>query len=132
VAPFHVGGLSFRRNVRSWEDSDIPDSTWTGEDPIQRIDQALAEGNIVVAQVDTKPNNGLYDSNMEQHWVVIVKRTPGGDDYLILDPIIRADAVQTQPLSLMTKYGNRVPSETHEVNLRNAIKSTLVYHKPGG
>lgn len=85
-----------------------------------------------MAQVDTKPNNGLYDSNMEQHWVVIVKRTPGGDDYLILDPIIRADAVQSQPLSLMTKYGNRIPSETHEVNLRNAIKSTLVYHKLSG
>ncbi|MCA9931426.1 MAG: hypothetical protein KC419_23230, partial [Anaerolineales bacterium] len=107
-------------------------SIWTGADPIQRIDNALASGQIVLAQVDTKPNNGFYNSNNEQHWVGLVKRTPEEDDYLILDPIIRPQQMNTQPRSLMAKYGNVVPSRSHEENLRNAIKSTLVYYKPGG
>ncbi|MCA9923131.1 MAG: C39 family peptidase, partial [Anaerolineales bacterium] len=132
VAPTLVGGLQSKGNLRSWSSSDVQASIWTGADPIQRIDDALAAGQIVLAQVDTKPNNGFYNSNNEQHWVVLVKRTPEEDDYLILDPIIRPQQMNTQPRSLMAKYGNVVPSRSHEENLRNAIKSTLVYYKPGG
>ena len=43
------------------------------EDPIGRIDRTLAAGQIVLAQVDTKPNDGLFNSNIEQHWVIIVQ-----------------------------------------------------------
>lgn len=132
VAPFLLGGLRFNKNVKSWPNSDIPWAVWTGEDPIARIDNALAAGKIVIAQVDTKPNNGFYNNNNEQHWVVIVKRTPDGRDYLMLDPITPPEQVQTQPRSLMAKYGNPIPSRSNEENLRNAIKSTLVYHKSGG
>jgi hypothetical protein len=122
-------GLRQGRNLRSFEDDDIPFSVWTGEDPIQRIDHALAAGFIVLAQVDTTPNNGLFDSNVEQHWVILVHRTPNGDDYLILDPIVPAEQVHDQPRSLMLKYGNRIASKPHEENLRWAIKSTIVYSK---
>lgn len=131
-APFYIGSLGFRKNVRSWPKDDVQASTWTGEDPIQRIDNALSAGEIVVAQVDTKPNNGFYNSNNEQHWVVIVKRTPDGSDYLMIDPLTSPDQVLNQPRSLMAKYGNSVPSRSNEENLRNAIKSTLVYYKAGG
>lgn len=121
-------GLRQGRNLRSFEDSAIPFSEWTGEDPILRIDNALAAGYIVLAQVDTVPNNGLFNSNVEQHWVILLQRTFTGDDYLILDPIVPADQVFDQPRSLMLKYGNRLPNKTNEENLRGAIKSTLVYY----
>ena len=118
------------RNVRSF---DQPALDWTdppgAEDPIARIDRNLAAGYIVLAQVDTKPNDGLYNSNIEQHWVIIVKRTPGGDDYLILDPVVPPDQVADQPRSLMLKYGNRQPGRSHEENLRHAIKSALIYYR---
>jgi hypothetical protein len=130
IAPAIVlPGLRQGANLKSFEDSDIPFAKWTGEDPIGRIDTALAKGQIVLAQVDTKPNDGLFNSNIEQHWVILVKRTPAGDDYLILDPVVPADQVRDQPRSLMVKYGNRVAGQTNEINLRRAIKSTLVYHK---
>lgn len=132
VAPWYIGSLRFNKNVKSWPDSDIPWADWTGEDPIQRIDNALAEGKIVIAQVDTRPNNGFYNNNNEQHWVVLVKRTPDGSDYLMIDPLTPQQQVLSQPRSLMAKYGSPVPSQSHNVNLRNAIKSTLVYHKSGG
>jgi hypothetical protein len=129
IAPTMVlAGLKQGKNLRSFEDSEIPFSVWTGENPIARIDTALAAGQIVLAQVDTKPNDGLFDSNIEQHWVILVQRTPAGDDYLILDPVIPADQVRDQPRSLMVKYGNRIAGRSNEQNLRNAIKSTLVYH----
>ncbi len=128
IAPTKVlTGLNQGVNLRSFEDSNIPDTQWTGENPIARIDNALAAGYIVLAQVDVKPNNGLFDSNIEQHWVIIVQRTPLGDDYLILDPVVPADQVRDQPRSLMLKYGNRIAGQTNEENLRQAIKSTLVY-----
>ena len=128
IAPTKVlTGLNQGVNLRSFEDSNIPDTQWTGENPIARIDNALAAGFIVLAQVDVKPNNGLFDSNIEQHWVIIVQRTPLGDDYLILDPVVAADQVRDQPRSLMLKYGNRIAGQTNEENLRQAIKSTLVY-----
>lgn len=131
-APAAIGGLRYKGNVRSWPDREVLHAPWTGEDPIERIDKALAAGNIVVAQVDTKPNNGFFNSNNEQHWVVIVKRTPDGSDYLIIDPLTPPENNSIQPRSLMSKYGNAVASATNETNLRNAIISTLVYHKPGG
>jgi hypothetical protein len=115
------------RNLRSVEGSDVPFTDWTGEDNIARIDRSLAAGYIVLGQVDTKPNNGLYDSNIEQHWVIIVKRTPSGDDYLILDPVIPAEQVREQPRSLMVKYGSRAAGLSNEDNLRNAIKSAIIY-----
>lgn len=129
IAPAVVlPGLRQGRNLRSFEDSTIAFSEWTGEDPIQRIDNALSAGYLVLAQVDTVPNNGLFDSNVEQHWVILLQRTPAGDDYLILDPIVHAEQVRGQPRSLMLKYGDRLPNRTNEENLRRAIKSTLVYY----
>ena len=130
VAPTVVlPGLKQGKNLRSFEDSGVPFTEWTGEDPLGRINNALALGQIVLAQVDTKPNNGLFDSNIEQHWVLIVQRTPNDDDYLILDPIVPAGQVHDQPRSLMVKYGNRVAGQTNAINLRNAIQSTIVYHR---
>jgi hypothetical protein len=130
IAPaMALPGLRQGRNLCSFEDDDIPFSVWTGEDPMERIDNALAAGFIVLAQVDTTPNNGLFDSNVEQHWIILVHRTPNGDDYLILDPIVPVEQVHDQPRSLMLKYGNRVASKPHEENLRRAIKSTIVYSK---
>jgi hypothetical protein len=73
--------------------------------------------------VDTNPNT----SNHVEHWVVLVKRTPDGSDYLMIDPLTPANQTHTQPRSMMAKYGRPVPSLSHEENLRNAIKSTLVY-----
>ena len=131
-APASIGNLKYKMNVASWDDGKVAHAIWTGEDPIQRIDNALADGHIVIAQVDTKPNNGFYNSDNEQHWVVIVKRTPDGSDYLMIDPLTLPKHVNTQPRSLMSKYGSPAPSAAHETNLRNTIKSTLVYHKPGG
>jgi hypothetical protein len=131
-APGSVGNLKYKKNVASWPNSGVQHAVWTGEDPIQRIDNALAEGHIVIAQVDTKPNNGFFNANNEQHWVVIVKRTPDGKDYLMIDPLTLPQHINTQPRSLMSKYGSPAPSATNETNLRNAVKSTLVYHKPGG
>jgi hypothetical protein len=116
------------RNLRSFEEPVIPFTDWTGEDNIARIDRALAAGFVVLAQVDMKPNNSLYDSNIEQHWVILVKRTPAGDDYLILDPVVPAEQVLDQPRSLMVKYGNRQGGLSNEENLRRAIKSALIYH----
>jgi hypothetical protein len=129
IAPtFLLTGLRQGRNLRSFEDSDVPFTQWTGEDPLARIDKSLASGYMVLAQVDTKPNDGLFNSNIEQHWVILVKRTPTGDDYLILDPVIPADQVGDQPRSLMVKYGNRIAGRTNDENLRHAIKSALVYY----
>ena len=130
--PWDIGRLKYKGNVASWPNSNVPHAVWTGEDPIQRINSALAAGNIVITQVDTKPNNGLFDSNVEQHWVIIIKRAADGNDYLIIDPLTPPQHSQSQPISLMGKYGNAIPSKSGNENLRNAIKSTLVYHKPGG
>ena len=128
VAPTHVlPGLTQGKNVRSWPDADIPWTQWTGENPIVRIDQALAAGHVVMAQVDRAPNNAYYHSNTEQHWVILVSRTPDGSDYLILDPMTPAGQLHNQPISLMRKYGNAAPSRPHEENLRHAIKSALIY-----
>jgi hypothetical protein len=123
AAPEQIAGLRHKGNLRSWENSPIPHSIWTGRNPIERIDTELAAGNIVLAQVDTNPNT----SNHVEHWVVLVKRTPDGSDYLMIDPLTPANQTHTQPRSMMAKYGRPLPSRSHEENLRNAIKSTLVY-----
>jgi hypothetical protein len=125
IAPTAVlPGLRQGRNLRSWAQPEVPVTVWQdGADPIQRIDLALAAGQAVIAQVDFQP----IDSNIDQHWVIIVQRTPGGDDYLIVDPIVPADQVSDQPRSLMRKYGRADASQSNEVNLRNAIKSALIY-----
>lgn len=122
-------GLRQGENVQTFERSPVSAAVWTGEDQIKRIDRNLAAGAIVLAQVDTQPNNGQYDSNIEQHWVILVQRTPGGDDYLMLDPVVPAGKAGEQPKSLMLKYGSRQPGRSHEDNLREAIKSTLVYYR---
>ena len=132
IGPSYIGQLSYKGNVASWPELADDNAIWTGEHPIERIDNALAEGHIVLAQVDSTPNNGLFDSNIDQHWVIIVKRTPELDDYLIIDPLTPQHQIHEQPFSLIEKYGITVPSQSNEVNLRNSIRSTLVYHKPGG
>ena len=126
--PQNVGGPRFGGNAPSWEKDSNSNQPWTGENPIQRIDNALAQGNIVVAQVDTNPNNTVVD----QHWVILLKRTQDGADYQMLDPLTPQQHLGRQPKSLMDKYGERVPSQSNETNLRNAIKSSIIYHKPGG
>lgn len=129
VAPTVVlPALKQGRNLRSFAEPALDVTEWTGEDPIERIDRNLALGNIVLAQVDTRPNDGLYNSNIEQHWVILVKRTPGGDDYLMLDPVVSPEQVRDQPRSLMLKYGDRRPNRTNDENLRQAIKSALIYY----
>ncbi|MFW5941955.1 MAG: NBR1-Ig-like domain-containing protein [Chloroflexota bacterium] len=125
-------GVEKMRHLRSWPTPELPFTEWTGEDPIARIDGALADGYVMLAQVDREPNNAFYHSNTEQHWVILLARTPAGDDYLILDPIIPADQIHTQPTSLMRKYGSAAPSRPHKENLRNAIKSALAYRFVGG
>lgn len=122
-----LGGLALGRNLRSWPSPEVPWAEWTGEDPIARIDKAIADGYTVLAQVDRAPNDAFYHSSTEQHWVILVTRTPDGSDYLMLDPITPAGQLQNQPLSLMRKYGNPAPNRSHEENLRHAIKSALIY-----
>ena len=131
AGPSVIGQLRYQ-NVASWPETADDNAVWTGENPIERINNALAAGKMVLAQVDSKPNNGLFDSNIDQHWVIIVKGTPEGNDYLIIDPLTPPHQVDQQPFSLMAKYGISVPSQTNEVNLRNSIRSALIYHKPGG
>ncbi|MFN2140702.1 MAG: NBR1-Ig-like domain-containing protein [Candidatus Promineifilaceae bacterium] len=120
-------GIRRLSNMRSL---DVPEIPWTepprGIDPLKRIDDALAVGDVVLAQVDHDRNNAVID----QHWVILLQRTPAGDDYDILDPFVAHDRVASQPLSLMTLYGNAHPSRTAEENLLQAIKSALVYQMP--
>ena len=129
IGPTYVlSGLRQGNNKRTYENPVLDATTWDSEDQLSRIDRNLAAGAIVLAQVDTRPNDGLYNSNIEQHWVIIVKRTPDGGDYLIIDPVVPADQVRDQPRSLMLKYGDRRANRSNDENLRQAIKSTLVYY----
>ena len=129
IGPTYVlSGLRQGNNKRTYENPVLDATTWDSEDQLARIDRNLAAGAIVLAQVDTRPNDGLYNSNIEQHWVIIVKRTPDGGDYLIIDPVVPADQVRNQPRSLMLKYGDRKANRSNDENLRQAIKSTLVYY----
>ncbi|MCO5194851.1 MAG: hypothetical protein M9930_16440 [Anaerolineae bacterium] len=50
----------------------------------------------------------------------------------MIDPLTPPESVHNQPSSLMAKYGNRVASESNDTNLRNAIKSALIYRYEGG
>ncbi|MDX1665426.1 MAG: NBR1-Ig-like domain-containing protein, partial [Candidatus Promineifilaceae bacterium] len=125
--PRLVPQLKLGRNMRSWRTPELPWTVWTGEDPIQRIDTSLAKGYTVLAQVDMGPNDA-YNATNEQHWVILVSRTPAGDDYLMLDPMTPPEQLHQQPLSLMRKYGNPHPNRTPQENLRHAIKSALIYY----
>lgn len=130
AAPYTIGGLYNRGNYASLQQyADGQNAVWKPNvNPITRIDNALASGEMVIAQVDYLPTNGTYD----QHWVVIVKRTPDGSDYLMIDPYTLVQHRDSQPASLMAKYGRKDPSQTNEQNLRRAIRSVIIYHKPGG
>jgi hypothetical protein len=123
-------GLTMLGNFRSKPSANIPFSSWTGEDPIARIDNAIANGQTVIAQVDRDPLDD-YLPNSESHWVVLVARTADGSDYLILDPMTPTNNLNNQPKSLMTKYGNRIPSRPNDENLRTAIQSVLIYRFNG-
>ena len=125
AVPAFLGGLNNNRNVKSWPNKQVDWAEWTGENPISRIDRALAQGHIVVAQVDTQLNTAVVD----QHWVVIVKRS--GDDYQIIDPLTPPSA-GNRITSLKARYMRYVPSDSAETNLRNAIISTMVYTKGSG
>jgi hypothetical protein len=132
VAPtLLLPGLTRAGNLRSQAAPALPFTDWTGEDPIARIDAALATGHTVIAQVDRDPNDAFYHADTEQHWVVLVARTADGSDYLMLDPMTPPGQVGEQPRSLMLKYGRRIPSRSNEDNLRRAIKSALVYRYRG-
>jgi hypothetical protein len=124
-------GLTRHGNLRSNRSPVLDWTEWTGEDPIARIDSAIAAGHTVIAQVDRAPNDGHYHADTESHWVILVSRTADGSDYLMLDPMTPANQVTDQPRSLMAKYGRRVPSRSNEENLRNAIQSALVYRYNG-
>ncbi len=126
---FALKGLRQDRNVRSWEHEEpgLQDTLWTGEHPLQRIDDAIAAGHVVIAQVDSDRG-----TDFDQHWVIIKARTSDGSDYLMIDPLTPPESVHNQPSSLMAKYGNRVASESNDTNLRNAIKSALIYRYEAG
>jgi hypothetical protein len=128
VAPTRLlPGLTRHGNLRSNRSPVLDWTEWTGEDPIVRIDSAIAAGHTVIAQVDRSPNDGRYHADTESHWVILVSRTADASDYLILDPMTPANQLNDQPRSLMAKYGRRIPSRSNEENLRNAIQSALVY-----
>lgn len=79
------------------------------------IDRALADGRAVIAQVDRAPADGFYDSEREQHWVILVARA--GEDYLMLDPVV---APPRELLGgLMGPYGGD--------KLQAALRSVLIY-----
>ncbi|MFZ0548600.1 MAG: NBR1-Ig-like domain-containing protein, partial [Candidatus Promineifilaceae bacterium] len=132
VAPTRLlPGLTLHGNLRSNRSPVLAWTQWTGEDPIARIDNALAQGHTVIAQVDRNPNDAHYQADTESHWVILVARTADGSDYLILDPMTSSNQITDQPRSLMLKYGRRIPSRSNEENLRNAIQSALVYRYNG-
>lgn len=126
VAPTRLRpGLVQGRNRRSRHDPEIPFTDDPPADAIGRIDDALAAGHTVLAQVDRTPNNAYAHASTDQHWVVLVARL--GDDYLILDPAVSSDQVRSQPLTLLRKYGKVIPSRPGDENLKDAIKSALIY-----
>lgn len=129
VAPTDVlPGIIMRSNFRSRRSPEIPNTYWQeGIDPLKRIDDALASGHVIIAQVDYDRNDAVID----QHWVILLQRTPAGDDYEILDPFVLPDQIASQPLSLMALYGHPNPSRSFDDNLRDAIKSALLYQLPG-
>ncbi len=85
---------------------------------IARLDNELAHGQGVLAQVDSQPTDP-YNPDTEQHWVLVLGRQ--GADYRILDPI------DGRLASLLAKYGrvNR-PQDVNEA-LKETIISALIY-----
>lgn len=86
------------------------------EAPLSAINEALASGNVVLAEVDSSPAPGL-----QTHWVVIYGRK--GDDYLILDPWpYPSDA---EEVTLLERYGQGRP-------LKRAISAVVFYEHQAG
>jgi hypothetical protein len=128
IAPTHVlGGLRKKENARCHPDEAIENSVWLGGDPLVRIDATLADGQVVLAQVDSDRT----DMDIDQHWVILIQRTHDGSDYLMLDPLTTPENVNSQFASLMTRYGRRDASLDSAENLRRTIKSALVYRYEG-
>jgi hypothetical protein len=128
IAPTHVlGGLRQKENARCHPDEVIEHTVWLGGDPLVRIDATLAEGQVVLAQVDSDRT----DIDIDQHWVILIQRTRDGSDYLMLDPLTTPENVNSQFASLMTRYGRRDVSLDSAENLRRTIKSALVYRYEG-
>ena len=67
---------------------------------ITQINDYLQRGLPVMVNVDLNPRNA-YNSNIEQHWVLIVGQDEENDDYLIYDPA----SLEEQVISLKEKYG---------------------------
>lgn len=109
--------VTFVGNFKPFQDTG---ATFAVHDPnlIGRIDQALAAGQAVIAQVDTDPSDP-YTLASEQHWVLLLARLQ--DDYLIVDPFTG------ESLSLLSKYGQQSRPEAVESALKNAIKSAIIY-----
>lgn len=85
---------------------------------ISRIDAALAQGNMVVAQVDSTPATP-YNHATDQHWVLLIARN--GGDYLAVD------AANGQQISLLSIYGRQNHRVINNLALRDAILSALFY-----
>lgn len=86
------------------------------EAPLSAINEALASGNVVLAEVDSSPAPGL-----QTHWVILYGRKE--DDYLILDPWpYPSDA---EEVTLLERYGQGRP-------LKRAISAVVFYeYQPG-
>ncbi|HSH03621.1 MAG TPA: NBR1-Ig-like domain-containing protein [Anaerolineae bacterium] len=84
---------------------------------LSRVDAALTQGKMVVAQVDRTPVTP-YNPSADQHWVLLIARS--GDDYLAIDP---ANGNQIQ---LRSVYG-RAHHTNATTALNEAILSVLIY-----
>lgn len=85
---------------------------------LQRIDESLANGDMILLQVDTTPLTP-YNPNLDQHWVLARERR--GDDYLIYDPI------NGEATTLLTRYGRQTRATDAREKVKEAIKSALFY-----
>lgn len=115
-------GVQFEGNFKPFPDTGATFATFE-PNLLQKIDQQLANNGAALAQVDRTPATA-YNSNVDQHWVLLVART--GDDYLVLDPL---DGSQT---SLMGKYGRQTNAQNTQEALKNALKSVLFYKTTRG
>ncbi|MFN3742613.1 MAG: C39 family peptidase [Anaerolineales bacterium] len=86
------------------------------EAPLSAINEALASGDAVLAEVDSSPAAGL-----QTHWVVIYGRK--GEDYLILDPWPYPS--DTGEVTLLERYGQGRA-------LKRAISAVVFYEHQTG
>lgn len=92
------------------------------------IDDSLAAGRVVLAQVDSTSADWHFHVQNDQHWVVIVSKA-GAADYLVLDPILAPP--QNPLIGLMSKYGIEQANWSAQDNLLAAMQSVLVYERTG-